>query len=53
MTPHTTPTMIPTGGDFLEPRFDVESDELPDGTLEEMVEVALARAEVAEGDIAF
>ena len=45
MTPPTTPTIIATrlGGDLLESKFDVEIDELLDGTLEDEV----------EGDVAF
>ena len=46
MTPPTVPTIIPTRGDFLEPKFDVELDELLDGTREDV-------AEVAEEDVAF
>ena len=49
MTPPTTPTTIPTRGNFLEPGLDVELDELLDGTLEDVAEVDMA--EVAPGTL--
>ena len=43
MDPPTTPTIIPTGGDFLEPKLDFELVELLNGT----------REDVDEEDVAF
>jgi hypothetical protein len=42
MAPPATPTIIPTGGDFLGPKFDVELIELLNGTLEDAEEEDVA-----------
>ena len=53
MTPPAAPTTIPTRCDLLEPKFDVELDELLDGKLEDGVELDGTLEDVEEEDVAF
>ena len=50
MTPPTTPTIIPTRGNLLEPRFEVELDDPPEDA-EGVAPKILVREEVAKEDV--